>query len=182
MIVQRTALALLCGVALATSGHAAVDTEHLEKFGTGIIADYSAMHAGDDIEWVWVAAGKQLHNHRFEAAPVRNLTAFDDDDAEDVLNSRLGKVLNKVGSADAAADVLQVDAAIYWAQRSSTKKLWIPYAGGHLAQAGLGIELVFKDASGAIVAQIRHSGREGDKLKDAAEELLEDLRRFVQAN
>jgi hypothetical protein len=60
--------------------------------------------------------------------------------------------------------------------------MWIPYAGGHLAQAGLGVELVFKDAAGTVVAKIRHSGREGDKLKDAAEELVDDIRRFVHEN
>jgi hypothetical protein len=101
---------------------------------------------------------------------------------EDLFNTSLNKILARVGSNQADAPLLHVDSAIYWAERSSSKKMWIPYAGGHLAQAGLGVELVFKDAAGTVVAKIRHSGREGDKLKDAAEELVDDIRRFVHEN
>ncbi len=60
--------------------------------------------------------------------------------------------------------------------------MWIPHAGGHLAQAGVGIEPVFTDSTGKVVAEVRHSGREGDHLEDAAEELVDDIRPFVSSN
>jgi hypothetical protein len=68
-----------------------------------------------------------------------------------------------------------------WAQRANRAKMWIPHAGGHLAQAGVGIELIFRDASGYIVARIRHADREGDALEAAAEERVDDIAGDVRA-
>lgn len=182
MNIQRIALVLLCGFAYASAGTAAVDEENLEEFGTGIIEDYGNMHETDSIEWIWIAPGVVLHDYRFEVAPVRNITAYEDADMEDVINASLTRVLGRIGSTDPDAGLLRVESAIYWAERGSNKKMWIPYAGGHLAQAGVGVELVFRDAAGSVVAKLRHSGREGDRLRDAAEELVDDIRRFVRAN
>ena len=36
--------------------------------------------------------------------------------------------------------------------------------------------------TGKVVAKVRHSGREGDHLEDAAEELVDDIRQFVSSN
>jgi len=78
--------------------------------------------------------------------------------------------------------LLRVEGAIYWAQRANRSKRFIPYAGGHLAQAGVGIELVISDEKGDIVCKIRHSGREGSQLKNAAEELIDEVTRFLAEN
>jgi hypothetical protein len=154
-----------------------VDKENLKDYGRGIIKDYSDMKESDEIEWVWLQQGMRLSDHRLAVRSFENLTAVADEDMEQVLEKGLSKAL---GSKDPAAPVLHVESAVYWAQRASRSKRWIPYAGGHLAQAGVGIELVFLDEGGAIVCKVRHSGREGDQLQDAAEELIDDVRRFIR--
>lgn len=170
------------GVALAGSAAAQVEQENLDEFGTGIIKDYGNMTATETIEWVWIAPGVKLGSHRFEVKPVDNLTSYDDGDMEEMINKSLTRTMQRISARNDGAELLQITPAVYWAQRGNRAKVWIPFTGGHLAQAGIGLELVFTDTSGKEVAKIRHSGREGEKLQDAAEELIDDLRKFVGAN
>lgn len=169
---------LLAGSALA----AGVDQDNLKEYGRGIIKDYSDMKETDDIEWIWVAPGVRLSEYRFDVQPFENLTAFADDDLEDVFATKLPKTLKRLAPKDPAAPALKLEGAIYWAQRANRSKWWIPYAGAHLAQAGAGIELVFTNAEGEVVCKIRHSGREGDALENAAEELMDDVVQYIRAN
>jgi len=159
-----------------------VDKDNLKEYGRGIIKDYSDMKEMDEIEWVWLAPQLRLGDHRFKVGPVENLTVIENADMEEVFNTALPKTLQRAGAKDPSAPELHIDIAIYWAQRASNSKRWIPYVGGHLAQAGVGIELVFKNDKDEIVAKIRHSGREGEELKSAAEELVDDIVKFVRAN
>jgi hypothetical protein len=159
-----------------------VDPDNLKKYGTGIIKDYSNMKEADDIEWAWIAPNLKLSECRFKFARLQNLTVFNDDGMEDVFQVGLPRTLEKLGPKADDAPVLHVESGIYWAERANRSKRWIPYAGGHLAQAGVGIELVFKNDKDEIVAKIRHSGREGDELSSAAEELAEDIAKFVHQN
>ncbi|MEO8380032.1 MAG: hypothetical protein ABI779_10255 [Acidobacteriota bacterium] len=172
---------LVVVVAFAGILHAAgVDKDNLKEYGTGIIKDYSDMKETDDIEWVWVRPGAHLADYRYVVKSFENLTAIDDDDMDDVFEKYLPKTLTRMGSKEAEAPLLHVESAVYWTQRASSAKRWIPYAGGHLAQAGVGVELVFTDDKGEIVCKIRHSGREGDELEDAAQELVDDVGQFVR--
>lgn len=180
---NRYAGILMSALLLASSAVAAgVDKDNLKEYGRGIIQDYSDMKETDDIEWIWVAAGTRLSEYAFDVQPFENLTAFADDDMEDVFATKLPKTLKRLGPKDEAAPRLKVDGAIYWAQRANRSKWWIPYAGAHLAQAGVGIELVFTNADGQVVCKIRHSGREGDALESAAEELMDDVAQYIRAN
>jgi len=138
------------------------------------------MSERDPTEWVWLAAKTRLSDHRFAAKPVENLTSMSDADMEDTFNANLGRTLQRVGAKNPGAPLLNVTSAVYWANRASSGKAWIPYVGGHLAQAGLGVELVFTNAQGEIVGKVRHSGREGDELENAAEELVDDIRQFIE--
>ena len=176
----RTCLLLALASALPVSTFAAVPKEHLDEHGRGIIQDYSDMNEDGDIEFAWIAPGTRLSTYRFKAGKFENLSTSVDDDMEAVVQTMLPRALAKAARAGDAAPELTVDSAIYWAQRANRAKMWIPYAGGHLAQAGVGIELVFRDASGKIVAKIRHSGREGDALEAAAEELVDDVAGYVR--
>jgi hypothetical protein len=173
---------LLCTLVLTPLYAGGVDKKNLEEYGHGIIKDYSDMKEGGGIEWVWVAPGVHLNSYRFKVAPVENLTAVTDAEMEEVFNTGLPKTLQRVGAKSDDAPQLHVDVAIYWAQRASASKRWIPYAGHHLAQAGAGVEMVFKNDKGDIVAKIRHSGREGEQLKSAAEELVDDITKFVRGD
>lgn len=162
--------------------HAGVPKSDLDEQGRGIIQNYDDMSEGGHIEWIWVAPGTNLSKYRFEVKGVENLTTSVDDDMGEVMEKVLPRALARSTKVGADAPLLTVDGAIYWAQRANRAKLWIPYAGGHLAQAGVGIELVFKDASGNVVATLRHSGREGDKLEDAANELVEEINGFIRSH
>jgi len=181
---RKTIVIVIAAVALAMSAYAAgVDKDNLKEYGRGIIKDYSDMNEDEGIEWVWLRSGVRLSEHRFKLnKSFENLTTVTDDDMEEVLNKTLPRTLDRAGSKDSGASVLRVEGAIFWAERANRSKRWIPYAGGHLAQAGLGIELVIRDGKGDIVCKIRHSGREGDDLDDAAEELLEDISKYVKGN
>jgi hypothetical protein len=180
MWTRKIAVFALCLFVLAPLYAAGVDKDNLKEYGRGIIKDYGDMKEMDEIEWVWLAPSVHLNDYRFHFAPVQNLTALSDGDMEEVFDVELPKSLERAGSKRADAPLLHVDVAIYWAQRASNAKRWIPYAGGHLAQAGVGIELVFKNDKDEIVAKIRHSGREGDRLQSASEELVDDLAKFVR--
>lgn len=161
--------------------HAGVPKEDLDEQGRGIIQDYGDMKEDGDIEWTWVAPGVRLASFRFAAGEFENLSTSVDEDMEEVIRKVLPRALARAGKADESAPLLTVDSAIYWAQRANMAKMWIPYAGGHLAQAGVGIELVFRDASGKVVAKVRHSGREGNELEAAAEELVDDVAGWIRS-
>lgn len=162
--------------------YAAVPKADLDEQGRGIIQDYGDMKEGGDIEWVWIAPGTKLSSYRYSFTKFENMSKSVDDDMEKVFEKVLPRSLSRASKAADGAPALTVESAVYWTQRANMAKLWIPYAGGHLAQAGVGIELVFKDPSGKIVAKVRHSGREGTELKAAAEELVDDLTDFVRNN
>ena len=172
-------LSLLFAVSALAAG---VDKDNLKEYGQGIIKDYSDMKETDSLEWVWIKAGTRLSEYKFDVQPFENMTAFADDDMEDVFATKLPKTLTRLAPKDAVAPTLKLEGAIYWAQRANRSKIWIPYAGAHLSQAGVGIELVFTDSNGQIVCKVRHSGREGDKLESAAEELMDDVAQYIRAN
>ncbi len=161
---------------------AGVDKDNLKEYGRGIIEDYSDMTATDEIEWIWIAPEFRLHDCKFEVKSTENITALTDDDMEEIFAENLPKSLTRAGSKDETAPLVRVDAAIYWAQRANRSKWWIPYAGAHLAQAGAGIELVFRNDKDEIVCKMRHSGREGDDLENAIEELVDEVARYVRAH
>lgn len=180
-MLARTVVILAVAMLSLGSLHASgVDPENLKEYGKGIIKDYSDMNESEDIEWLWVAPKVQLSTYQFKLKPVENLTDLSDSDMEETINEGLPKVLKRVGSKD--GPTLQVESAVYWAQRANRSKMWIPVVGGHVAQAGVGVELVFKNSKNEIVAKIRHSGREGDKLEDAAQELVDDIAKFVKTH
>ncbi len=181
---MKNILAVLAFAALALFAVTAQadDTiqESLQEDGKGIIQDYSNMHAGDDLEWLWIKPGVKLSDYRYKVTSVENLTLHVDDDLEDVLENTLGKQLNRAGArGDKSAPLLNVAVGLYWTERANVSKAWIPFAGGHLAQAGVGVELVFTDSKGNVVAKIRHSAREGRELADAGREISDDIAEYV---
>lgn len=170
---------ILAATAAFASG---VPEDELKEFGKGIITDYGNMQEGEDIQWYWLAPDTQLADHRCSLASSDNLTSIVDHDLRDVLKEELPEVIERACSRNADAPPLTVDAAVYWAERANTAKAWIPFAGGHLMQAGVGMEVVFKDASGKVVANIRQSAREGHDLKDAVREVFDDVGDFVRSH
>lgn len=162
--------------------HAGVDADNLNDYGKGIITDYSNMAEMDAIEYGWIKPGVKLSSYRYKIQPLQNLTVIVDEGMENVFKTVFPKQLERAGSRDANAPVLNVKGAIYWAERANSAKRWIPFGGASMAQAGVGIELVLTDASGQVVGKIRTSGRAGSELKAAALSVSDDVAKFVRAN
>lgn len=155
------------------------DYKDKSEFKSAIIDDYEGMVEGDDIEWIWVADGIKLSDYKIVLdGKFVNKSDVNDKSMLATLNEEFDDSVNR-SNAKKSKGTLRATGGVYWAERMSRGKAWIPYAGGHLAQAGVGIELILKDSSGKTVAKIRHSGREGDKPEYAAQELLDDLDSYV---
>lgn len=177
------ALAVAFAVVMASPLHAkGVDEGDLEDEGRGIIENYEEMVEGDGINWIWIAPGITLSDYRIDVGRFENLSGESDDDMEEALNSGFQKGFGELSRRENRKGTLTTQNAIHWAEEASPGKRWIPFAGHHLAQAGVGIEMIFRNSSGEIVAMVRHSGREGNKLKYAAEELVDDLVDWVNDN
>lgn len=172
-------VALFLSVSAIAKG---VDEDDLDDEGRGIIENYGDMVEGDDINWVWIKPGVVLSDYRIDVGEFENLSGANDDDMLDELNEGFRKALAKLSSRKDRSGTLTTQNAVHWAERGKPGKRWIPYAGHHLAQAGVGVEMVFRNSSGEIVAKVRHSAREGDDLEDAAEEIVDDIVDWIQDN
>jgi hypothetical protein len=74
---------------------------------------------------------------------------------------------------------LTADLCIYEVQDYSPAKAWIPFAGGHQMQAGIGIEMVLRDGSKTI-AKFRHFSRRGMQPEAALEESAGDYTKYIR--
>lgn len=159
---------------------AGVPEDELTKYGRGIIEDYSDMEHGQ-LEWVWVAPGVKISDYSIDVGEFENMSGSHDGNMMEALNDGMQKAFQRV-STGSKKGKLSTQNTVYWAERANSAKRWIPFAGSHVAQAGLGIEMVFRDADGNIVAKVRHSGREGERLSDPAWELIDEIADWAQGN
>lgn len=148
-------------------------------FVKGIIEDYSDMVEGDGVEWIWVAPGVKLSDYKISIGDFKNMSEVTNKDMITTLEEGFDAAFERLGKKGGSKGSLTTENAVYWAERAQAAKRWIPYAGGHLAQSGVGIEMIFRDAKGNIVAKIRHSGRQGEKLEEASEELVDDVANYI---
>lgn len=149
------------------------------EFVKGIIEDYTDMVEGDGIEWIWVEPGVKLRDYKIKIGEFKNMSEVTNKDMIETLEDGFDESFERLGKKGGREGSLTTENAVYWAERAQSAKRWIPYAGGHLAQSGVGIEMVFRDSSGKIIAKIRHSGRQGEKLEEAAEELVDDVANYI---
>lgn len=151
-------------------------SEYKEKdFQKGCITDYNDLVKGDRIDWLWVKPGVALADYtlsidKFEskAEDIRSSLV---DDIKSVFKETLGKLKGDKG-------YLSAGICIYEVQKFSPAKAWIPFAGGHQMQAGVGVEMILSD-KGKMVAKFRHFARSGSRLEDAAEETAADLKKYI---
>lgn len=160
-----------------------VDTRDYKSkdFEKGIIEDYSDMVEGDGVEWFYLADGVKLSDYKIKVGKFKNMSEITSKSMQETLAESLPEALERAG-AKGSKGTLTTENAIYWAERASAGKKWIPYAGFHVGQAGVGVEMVFKDSSGKIVAKVRHSGRQGESVDEAAEEIADDIANWVREN
>jgi len=147
-----------------------------KDFIKGCMPDYGDLVKGDDIEWVWVSPGTTLAGHKLSIASFDNKT-------EELRNAQVDEIkaiFNEfLGKLKGGKEALSADICIYEVQKFSAGKAWIPFVGGHQMQAGIGVELVIKNAGGKPVAKFRHFAREGARVEDAAQEVAEDLKKYI---
>lgn len=150
--------------------------EYKEKeFQKGCIADYKDLVKGDGVDWEWVGPGVKLADYslsinKFESKSD-DVRSSQIEEVKSVFKEILGKLKGGKGS-------LSANICIYEVQKFSPGKAWIPFAGGHQMQAGVGVEMILTD-KGKTVAKIRHFARNGSKLEDAADETASDLKKYI---
>ena len=172
---------LICPLAALCSSDRFVDSsDYKDKdFHKGFITDYSDMVKGDDIDWVWTSPEQKLAQYRLKVGNVENKS--------DVRSKSLMETA-KATFKDAFADMdikgekgtLTADLCIYEVQNYSPGKAWIPFAGGHQMQAGIGIEMVLRDANNKTIAKFRHFARRGMQPEAALEETAGDLTKYIR--
>lgn len=147
-----------------------------KEFKKGIIGDYADLQKDRDVEWAWIDRGVTLSSHKV------NIESFEDA-TDDMGKSQLSAIKaifkDNMEKLKGSKGALKADISVYEVQKYSPGKAWIPFAGGHQMQAGLGVEMVLKDKSGKIVAKFRHFAREGITVESAAEEVSDDLRKYL---
>jgi hypothetical protein len=152
-----------------------------DDFEKGIIEDYSDMVEGDGVEWYYKADGFKLSDYKVKIGKFKNMSDITSKSMVETLEESLPESIERAGGKGSRG-TLTTENAVYWAERASAGKKWIPYAGFHVGQAGVGVEMIFKDSSGKIVAKIRHSGRQGENVEEAAEEIADDIANWLSEN
>jgi hypothetical protein len=172
LLVLLIPLAALCSDRLVDS------SDYKDKdFVKGCIGDYSDMVKGDDLDWVWISPGTVLANYKVSVGKFENKS-------EELRGSQVEGVKNVYKEVLAKTkgngkDALTANICVYEFQKFSAGKAWIPFAGGHQMQAGMGIEVILKDKKGKIVAKIRDMARNGTQAEDAADESATNLKKFL---
>lgn len=174
-------LALLASHAIASTLSSDLKDD-LQSDGRGIVTDYSNMHEGDDIDWIWVAPNTTLADHRCALRSFKNMTDIHDHGLRDMIKDDLPRALARSCSRKSSAALLHVDVAEYHVERASAGKAWIPFAGSHLAQAEVCMEFVFHGGGDTVVGKVRHCAREGNELRSAADEVLDDVGDFIRSH
>ncbi len=150
-----------------------------KDFKKGCISDYSDLEEGEDISWVWVAPGIKLTDYKVV------ITSFDDI-SEELKKTQLKEMKElfkeTFETLKGTKGTLNATVCIYEIQKFSAGKAWIPFAGGHQMQAGLGAEVILKTSDNKVVAKFRHFAREGAQVEQAAEEVADDLKKFIKEN
>ena len=179
IIIFMAILLFIPAAALCSPKKLVDDSEYSDKeFRKCIIKDYADMVDGDDISWVWTDPNVKLAAYRIKEGKVENKSELRSRSMLETV-----KTVFKDTFADMAAKgekgTLTADICIYEAENFSGGKAWIPFVGAHQMQAGLGVEMVLRDAKNRTVGKFRHSAREGAQIENAAKEVAGDLMKYI---
>jgi hypothetical protein len=178
-IVLFLAIFLIPAVAFSSPKKLVNDSEYSDKdFRKCIIKDYADMVDGDDIKWVWTDPAVKLSGYRIKEGKVENKSEMRSRSMlETVKNVFRDTFADMEGKGEKGT--LTADICIFEAENFSGGKAWIPFVGGHEMQAGLGVEMVLRDAKNRTVGKFRHSAREGAQIENAAQEVVGDLMKYI---
>jgi len=140
------------------------DETYTRGFKRGIIRNYDDMWAGTDVDWASVARGVKLSQYKIIVGPFRNLTRFNSPGLRQVLQVQLQEEFDGIAGPKGT---LTTQNAIIWASDSEE------------GEKGLGIEMIFRNSNGEVVAKLRNFVRD-QPPEDAANEMLEQLTDFVE--
>jgi hypothetical protein len=154
------------------------DNEYKDKdFHKGIITDYTDMVKGDDVDWVWVKPGETLSQYRVKLGNLENKSDMLSKSFTDSVKSIFEEYF--ANGTKGGKGTLTAELCITEVQKFSPGKAWIPFAGGRQMQAGMGIEIILLDQNKTIVAKLRHFDRQGNDVRDAAEEVAGHITRYI---
>jgi DNA-binding protein Fis len=165
--------------ALARSANKLVDDdEYKDKdFHRGIITDYSDMVKGDEVNWIWVKSGEKLNDYTVKVKSIENKSDMRSRAFSDSIKSIFEDYF---ADMKGAKGTLTADLCITEVQEYSAGKAFIPFAGGHQMQAGIGMEVVLRDQSGNIVTKLRDFQRQGMDPKQAGEEVAKHMAKEIR--
>jgi hypothetical protein len=178
-IIFFLAILLIPAVAFCSPKKLVNDSEYKEKdFRKCNISDYSDMVDGDDIKWVWTDPAVKLAGYRIKEGKVENKSGMR---SRSMLETVKNVFKDTFADMEAKGDkgTLTADICIFEAENFSGGKAWIPFVGGHEMQAGVGVEMVLRDARNRTVGKFRHSAREGAQIENAAQEVAGDLIKYI---
>lgn len=141
------------------------------------IGDYSELVEVDDAGWAWIKPNYRLARYNLKVGAVENRSPIKSRSITDAVRSAFTDVFNGQHSKGAQGS-LTANLCIYEAERFTPGKAWIPFAGGHQMQAGIGIEMILLE-NGRPVGKFRHFARQGAQIQEAAQEVAEDLTKFI---
>jgi hypothetical protein len=169
---------IIPSVALSSSDRLIDDKEYQDKdFHKGIIADYTDMVKGDDVDWVWVKSGENLSQYKIKIGTMENKS--------DLHRKSFGESVKSIfedylpSRTKGSKETLTAELCITEVQEYSPGKAWIPFAGGRLMQAGIGIEMILRDQNNMIVAKLRHFDRHGTDVIRAAEDVAGHMAKYI---
>jgi hypothetical protein len=148
-----------------------------KDFIKGCIGDYSDIVKGDDLDWVWINPGTTLSHYKVVVGKFENMSDELRSSQVDEVKATYKEILSKLKGD--GKDELTAQICIYDYQKFSAGKAWIPFVGGHQMQAGMGVEMILRDASGKTIAKIRDMARNGSTPVDAADESASNIKKFL---
>ncbi len=184
-ICRYLCLALLMALLSPLSGLCSPDrfmdsNEYKDKdFHKGFIKDYSDMVKGDDIDWVSEKAAQNLGQYKIKLGKVENKSDKHSKALVEAVKTTFKNAFDEMESKGTKG-TLTAELCIFETQDYSPGKAWIPFAGGHQMQAGIGVEMILVDANNKTVAKFRHFAREGVAIETAAEEAAGDLTKYIK--
>ena len=136
---------IIPSVALSGSDRLIDDKEYQDKdFHKGIIADYTDMVKGDDVDWIWVKSGENLSQYKIKVGTIENKSDMRSKSLSDSVKKKFIDYFSDYDTKGSKG-TLTADLCITEVQEYSPAKAWIPFAGGRLMQAGIGIEMILRD-------------------------------------
>jgi hypothetical protein len=144
-----------------------------------VITDYGDMVEADGIDWAWIDPSAKIGGPGgIDIVTVKNVSDVTDASLASNVEQDFKQAFTRIGKSPGSSG-LKFTSCIFWVDRANAAKAWVPFAGAHLMQAGVGIEATISDANGKTVAKLRHNGRSGQSPSDAAAAIVDDLVNFI---